>query len=299
VRAWASLFPILRAAPLIGRTFTEQENEIGNENVAILSYQLWVRRFGSDASIVGKTIVLNGVSTTVIGIMKPDFRYPSRVAELWTPLTVTADEYTHRTWGSYSAVARLKPGVTLDQARADLRVVSADLARQYADNKEIGAGITPLLEDMVGRLEQPLFVLLGAVGAMLLIGCANLTNLLLARGLSRRREIAVRTALGASRGRLVEQSITELVPLLALGAAAGLLTATWVLRALVPVLPPDLPRTEGIGISLPVLGFTTLVVVVIALLVGVWPAVDAARSGVSAGLSELSRGSTGTGAGHA
>ena len=294
VRAWASLFPILRAKPLIGRTFTEQENEIGNENVAILSYQLWVRRFGSDRTIVGKTIVLNGVSTTVIGIMKPDFRYPSRVAELWTPLTVTADEYTHRTWGSYSAVARLKPGVTLDQARADLRVVSADLARQYADNKEIGAGITPLLEDMVGRLEQPLFVLLGAVGAMLLIGCANLTNLLLARGLSRRREIAVRTALGASRGRLVEQSITELVPLLALGAAAGLLTATWVLRALVPVLPPDLPRTEGIGISLPVLGFTTLVVVVIALLVGVWPAVDAARSGVSAGLSELSRGSTGT-----
>ncbi len=293
VRAWASLFPILRATPLIGRTFTEQENEIGRENVAVLSYQLWVRRFGSDASIVGKAIVLNGVSTTVIGIMKPEFGYPSRVAELWTPLTVTADEYTHRTWGSYSAVARLKPGVTLDQARADLRVVSADLARQYADNKEIGAGITPLLEDMVGRLEQPLFVLLGAVGAMLLIGCANLTNLLLARGLSRRREIAVRTALGASRGRLVEQSITELVPLLALGAAAGLLTATWVLHALVPVLPADLPRTEGIGISLPVLGFTTLVVVVIALLVGVWPAVDAARSGVSAGLSELSRGSTG------
>jgi len=156
VRAWASLFPILRAAPLIGRTFTEQENEIGNENVAILSYQLWVRRFGSDRTIVGKTIVLNGVSTTVIGIMKPDFRYPSRVAELWTPLTVTADEYTHRTWGSYSAVARLKPGVTLDQARADLRVVSADLARQYADNKEIGAGITPLLEDMVGRLDAHL-----------------------------------------------------------------------------------------------------------------------------------------------
>jgi putative ABC transport system permease protein len=294
VRAWAGLFPILRAKPLIGRTFTEQENEIGHENVAVLSHQLWVRRFGSDASVVGKAIVLNGVPTTVIGVMKPEFRYPSRLAELWTPLTVTADEYTHRTWGSYSAVARLKPGVTLDQARADLHVVSADLARQYADNKEIEAGITPLLEDMVGQLEQPLFVLLGAVAAMLLIGCANLTNLLLARGLSRRREIAVRTALGASRARLVEQSITELVPLLALGAAAGLLTATWVLRALVPVLPADLPRTEGIGINLPVLGFTTLVVMVIALLVGVWPAIDAARSGVSAGLSELSRGSTGT-----
>ena len=294
VRAWASLFPILRAKPLIGRTFTEQENEIGRENVAVLSYQLWVSHFGSDASIIGKTIVLNGVPTTVIGVMKPEFQYPSRQAELWTPLTIPADEYNHRSWGSYRAVARLKPGVTLDQARADLHVVSADLSRQYPVNKEIEAGITPLLEDMVGRLEQPLFVLLGAVGAMLLIGCANLTNLLLARGLSRRREIAVRTALGASRARLVEQSITELVPLLALGAAAGLLTATWVLRALVPLLPADLPRTEGIGINLPVLGFTTLVVMVIALLVGVWPAVDAARSGVSAGLSELSRGSTGT-----
>jgi putative ABC transport system permease protein len=292
-RVWASLFPILRAEPLIGRTFTETENEIGHENVVVLSHRLWVRRFGADPSIVGRTVPLNGVPTTVVGVMKPGFRYPSRDFELWAPLTVPADEYTHRTWGSYSAVARLKPGVTLEQARADLNVVSANLARQYTDNKEIEVGITQLLEDMVGRLEQPLFVLLGAVAALLLIGCANVTNLLLARGFSRRRELAVRTALGATRGRLVEQSITELVPLLALGAVLGLLTAAAALRALMPLLPENLPRTESIGINLPVLGFATATVIVIALLVGVWPSVDAARSGLSAGLGDLSRGSTG------
>ena len=292
-RVWASLFPILRAEPLIGRTFTEDANEIGHENVVVLSHPLWVRRFGADPSIVGKTVPLNGVPTTVVAVMKPGFRYPNRDCELWAPLTIPADEYTHRSWGSYSAVARLKPGITLEQARADLDVVSANLARQYAANKEMGAGVTPLLEDMVGRLEQPLFVLLGAVAGLLLIGCANVTNLLLARGLSRRRELAVRTALGATRGRLVEQSITELVPLLALGAILGVLTAALALRALVPLLPEDLPRAEAIGINLPVLGFATAIVVVIALLVGAWPAVDAARSGVSAGLGELSRGSTG------
>jgi len=292
-RVWASVFPILRAKPLLGRAFTEEANEIGHENVVVLSHQLWVRRFGADPSIVGKTVPLNGVPTTVIGVMKPGFRYPNRDCELWAPLTIPAEEYNHRSWGSYSAVARLKPGIMLEHARADLDVVSANLARQYAANKEMGVGITPLLEDMVGRLEQPLFVLLGAVAALLLIGCANVTNLLLARGLSRRRELAVRTTLGATRGRLVEQSITELVPLLALGTALGLLTAGGALRALVPLLPADLPRTESIAINLPVLGFATAIVIVIALLVGVWPAVDAARSGVSPGLGELSRGSTG------
>src|SRR5678816_4636359 len=163
--------------------------------------------------------------------MKPDFRYPTREVELWVPLVIPPGELELRTAGSYSAVARLKPGVTLAQAHDDMRRVSADLAQTYRDNARIGVGLAPLLDDMVGGVRRPLYVLLGAVGAMLLIGCANLTNLLLARGVGRRRELAVRTALGASRGRLIEQSISELVPLLALGAAAGLLTAAWVLRA--------------------------------------------------------------------
>jgi putative ABC transport system permease protein len=291
-RVSANLFPILRVAPLLGRTFTDDENEIGREHVVVLSHALWMRRFGGDPSLVGRTIPLNGVPTTVIGIMKPDFRYPSRTVELWAPVAIPADEYTRRFWMSYSAVARLKPDVTAEQARADLESVSANLARQYAANRNMEVGFAPLLDDMVSRLERPLFVLLGAVGAMLLIGCANLTNLLLARGVARRRELAVRTALGASRGRLIEQSLAELLPLFALGGVFGLMTAIWVIRALVPVLPADLPRAEAIAINLPVLAFTTVVIVVIAALVGIWPAVDAARSGVSSGLTELSRSST-------
>jgi putative ABC transport system permease protein len=293
-RVSAGLFSILRVTPLHGRTFTQDENEIGHEHVVVLSHLLWVRQFGADPSILGRTISLNGAPTTVVGIMKPDFLYPSRDIELWVPVTVDADEYQHRSWGSYSAVARLKPGVTLEQAGADLNVVSANLARQFQVNTNIRVGFAPLLDDMVGGVRRPLFVLLGAVAAMLLIGCANLTNLLLARGVARRRELAVRTALGASRGRLVEQSITELVPLLALGATLGLLTASWVVHALVPLLPADLPRAEAIGIHLPVLGFTMVVVIVVALLVGVWPAVDAANHSVTSAIAELSRGATGS-----
>jgi putative ABC transport system permease protein len=291
-RVWASFFSVLRASPQLGRPFTEAEEHAGRENVVVLSHALWVRRFSADRSIVGRTIRLNSVPTTVIGVMKPDFRYPTREVELWVPLVIPPGELALRTAGSYSAVARLKPGVTLQQAHDDMRRVSADLARTYPDNAQIGVGLAPLLDDMVGGVRRPLYVLLGAVGAMLLIGCANLTNLLLARGVGRRRELAVRTALGASRGRLIEQSISELVPLLAFGGVLGLLVATWVVRALVPLLPADLPRAESIAISLPVLGFTTVVVALVAFLVTIWPAVDAARSSVSLGLVELSRGST-------
>jgi len=291
-RVWASFFPVLQVSPLLGRPFTEAEEQFGHENVVVLSHPLWVRRFGSDPSIVGRVILLNGVPTTVIGVMKPEFRYPSRDFELWVPLTIPPDEFNFRTAGSYSAVARLKPGVTLEQARADMHRVSRDLARQYAENANLEVGMALLHDDMVGGMRRPLFVLLSAVGAMLLIGCANLTNLLVVRGVARRRELAIRSALGASRGRLVEQSITELLPLLALGAALGLLAATWLLHALMPLLPADLPRAEAIGISLPVLGFTAAVVITVAFLVGIWPAAQASGSGVRLGLTELTRGST-------
>jgi putative ABC transport system permease protein len=290
-RVSASLFPILRVAPLLGRTFRNDENEIGHENVVVLSHALWVRNFGSDPAIVGRTIPLNGVATTVVGVMKPDFWYPNRETELWVPISVDAEEYKQRTAGSYRPIARLKPGVTLEQAQADLHVVSANLARVHGANTNIEVAIVPLLDDMVGTVRRPLFILLGAVGAMLLIGCANVANLVLARGVVRRRELAVRTALGASRARLVEQSLAELLPLLALGSALGIVTAIWVVHALVPFLPADLPRTDAIAIHLPVLGFATGVVVIVAVLVGVWPAFSAAKCTVTSTVAELSRGS--------
>jgi putative ABC transport system permease protein len=291
-RVSASFFPVLRVSPLLGRTFAETENEIGRDNVVVLSHALWVRRFDANPSIVGRVIRLNGVPMTVLGVMKPDFRYPGQEIELWVPLTVPAQEYLQRTSGSYSVIARLKSTVTLDQARADLHRVSAALARQYRANERIEVGIAPLRDDMVSGVRRPLFVLLGAVGAMLLIGCANLTNLLLARGVSRRRELAIRTALGASRGQLAEASLTELVPLLALGGALGVVTATGMVRAIAPLLPVDLPRTQEIGIHLPVLAFSAVVVLVVALLVGLWPALAAARTTPHDSLADLSRGAT-------
>ena len=291
-RVWASFFPVLRVTPFLGRAFTEAEEQFGHENVVVLSHALWVRRFGAEPSIVGRTIPLNGVPTTVIGVMKPDFQFPSRDYELWVPLTIPADEYQYRTAGSYSAIARLKPGVTIEQARSDLHVVSANLARQHSANAALEVGMAPLLDDMVGGTRRPLLILLGAVGVLLLIGCANIANLLLARGVARRRELAVRTALGASRKRLIEQSVTELAPLFALGAVLGLLTAAVFIRAVMPLLPADLPRVEGIGINMPVLAFTTAIVIVVAVLVTMWPAIVAARRGITATIAELSRGST-------
>lgn len=288
----SSLFPILRVSPLLGRTFSESENEIGRDNVVVLSHALWSRRFDADPSIVGRVIRLNGVPMTIVGVMKPDFRYPGREIELWVPLTVPAEEYLQRTAGSYSVIARLKPGITLDQARSDLHRVSASLARQYKENERIEVGLAPLRDDMVGGVRRPLFVLLGAVGAMLLIGCANLTNLLLARGVARRRELAIRTALGATRGHLAEASLSELVPLLALGGVLGMFTAAGVVRAVAPLLPVGLPRIEEIGIHLPVLAFSVAVVIAVALLVGVWPALAAARTSPGESLTDLSRGAT-------
>jgi putative ABC transport system permease protein len=195
---------------------------------------------------------------------------------------------------SYLSVARLKPGVTVAQAQAEMNVISTQIAREHpAENEGIGAEVAPMLADTVSAVRTPLYVLLAAVAAMLLIGCANLTNLLLARSLARQRELSVRAALGASRVRLIAQAVTELVPLLGGGAALGLVGAAWAIRALVPLLPSDLPRVENIGLHLPVLAGAVLTLAAIALFVGVWPALEASRGGLSAAAIDLSRGNTG------
>jgi putative ABC transport system permease protein len=294
-RVSANLFPVLRVSPLLGRTFTEEEDEIGHEQVAILSYGLWQRRFGGDPSVVGRTISLSGVPHTVVGVMQKDFAYPTREYQIYTPLTFDPQELVNRLNYSYLAVARLKPGVTLEQARAEMNIIAAQIEREHPKEAEgLGADVLPTHDDTVSEIRAPLYLLLGAVVVMLLIGCANLANLLLARALVRQRELSVRAALGASRSRLITQSIAELVPLLAIGGVAGLVAATWVVSALVPLLPSDVPRVENIGLQVPVLAAAMATLLLIALFVGIWPALEASRGGLAASVTDLSRGATGS-----
>ena len=294
-RVSANLFPVLRVTPLIGRTFSEDEDEIGHERVALLGYRLWQRRFGSDPAIVGRTILLSGVPHVVVGVMRRDFAFPTREYEIYTPLTFDPEELVNRMNYSYLAVARLKPRVTPEQARAEIVALAAQIEREHPkENADISADVAPMLADTVATVRTPLYILLAAVGAMLLIGCANLANLLLARALVRQRELAVRAALGAARGRLILQSITELVPLLVAGGALGVVAAAWAIDILVPLLPADVPRVENVGLHLPVLAFTAATLAVIAIFSGLWPALEAARGGLAASVADLSRSTTGS-----
>jgi len=293
-RVEAKLFPVLRVSPMLGRGFSEEEDEIGHENVAILSYGLWKRRFGGDPAVVGRSILLSGTPHTVVGVMGPAFAYPTRDYEIWTPLTFDPQELVNRQNYSYLAIARLKPAVTVEQAGAEMNMISAQLEREHPkENIGIGSDVAPMHADTVATVRTPLYVLLGAVSAMLLIGCANLANLLLARALVRQRELAVRAALGAGQARLVMQSIAELVPMLIAGGVLALVIAAAAIDALVPLLPSDVPRAENIGLQFPVMGFATATLALIAVLVGAWPALNASRSGLSACATDLSRSVTG------
>ena len=282
-RVSANLFPVLQVTPLIGRTFTEDEDEIGHDRVAVLGYGLWQRRFGGDPAVVGRSISLNGEPHVVVGVMRRDFAFPTRDYEIYTPLTFDPQELVNRMNYSYLAVARLRPGVSVEQAQAELSMLASQIEREHPkENEGIGAAVAPMLDDTVAAVRAPLFVLLAAVGAMLLIGCANLANLLLARALVRQRELAVRAALGASRGRLVVQSIAELAPLVAVGGALGVIAAAWAIDVVVPLLPADLPRVENIGLHGPVVAASGATLALIALFAGVWPALEAARGGLAA-----------------
>ena len=286
----ANLFPLLGVDPQIGRTFTAAEDQPGSNKVALLSYALWQRRFGADNSIVGKTINLNGESYTVVGVMPARFQFPTSDDQIWAPIAFTNEERANRDRHYLQVLGRLKPGVSLEQAQTEMNTIAARLQQQYPDsNTDLGAAVTSLHEHLVGDIKPALLILLGAVGLVLLIACANVANLLLARAAVRQKEIAVRVALGARRQRLIRQFLTESILLSTIGGVVGLAVAYGGLMLLRAFIPENISQAGQISIDLKVLGFTLLVSVITGLIFGLAPALQAARFNQTETLKEGGR----------
>ncbi|MFL6213550.1 MAG: ABC transporter permease [Blastocatellia bacterium] len=289
-------FEVLGVPPQIGRTFTPDEDKPNSANVIVLSYGLWQRRFGGDPGIIGNAITINGRPFTVVGIMPAEFKHPrpeaNRQAEMWTPLQVDYAKAGRR--GDYlGVIARLKPGAAIEQARAEMTTIAAHLEQQYPDsNSNWGTIVVPLHERFVGDVRPVLIVLLGAVGFLLLIACANVANLLLARAAARQKEMAIRTALGARRWRIIRQLLTESVLLAVIGGALGLLLAVWGIEALIALSPGNIPRISEIHVDARVLAFTFGVSLITGVLFGLFPALQAANPNLNETLKEGGRGTT-------
>ena len=291
--ATANLFDVLGVDPQMGRVFTKDEEQIGQDKVAVLSYGLWQRRFGKDPNIIGQQILVSDVSRTVIGVMPASFQYPYKEADIWVPLAVDDNRKQARGSFGYWVIGKLKPGVSIDQARAEMGSIASSLESQYPDQLEgLGSNLVPLHEQVTGKVRPALLVLLGTVAFVLLIACANVANLLLARAAGREREIAIRTALGASRTRLIRQLLTESALMGIAGGVVGLLIAQWGLRALIALSPEDIPRLDQIGIDGRVLGFTLLISLATGFLFGVVPALQASKPDLNESLKEGGRSST-------
>jgi putative ABC transport system permease protein len=289
-RVSASLFRLLGVNPELGRTFLPEEDHPGGNHVVILSHALWQRRFGSDRAIVGRSINLDGQSFTVVGVMPRNFQFPNRTDQLWVPIAFSAKEAGERGNHYLQVIARMKPGVSLQQAQAEMTTIATRLQQQYPQtNTSIGAVITPLHEHVVGNIRSALLILLGAVAFVLLIACANVANLLLARAAVRQKEIALRLALGASRSRMTRQFLTESVLLSAFGGGFGLLLTIVGLDVLKRFIPPNISQVQAIAIDTKVLSFTILVSVATGLLFGLAPAAQLANSDLNDTLKETGR----------
>jgi putative ABC transport system permease protein len=284
--ATANLFSVLRLTPLLGRTFTADDEGASATPVVVLSRTLWVRRFGADPGIVGRDILLDGAKHTVIGVVPPAFNYPSKKAEVYVPAFFTPAQLAQRDNHSDWVVGRLKPGVTVAEAQAEMGAVAKSLEKDYPEsNTNVGVAVVPLHEDLASGsallgesdVRDTLFVLLGAVAVVLLITCANIANLLLARGAARRRELAVRQALGANQARVLRQLLTESVVLASLGLVVGIAFSAASLGYLSRLIPGTMPSGTVPALDLRVLGFTCGVTFLTALLFGVGPALAAAR----------------------
>jgi len=289
----ANTFSLLGIKPWLGRNFLPEEETYGKHHVVLLSYEAWQRRFSGDPGVIGQGLTLNGEPYEVIGVLPPHVQYPDPHLELWTPLAFSPDQLSQRHNHTYSAIGRLKPGVTLAAARAQMDLIASRMAATDEQNKGWGAEVYPMLEIQVGDSRRLLLVLLGSVGLVLLIGCANIANLLLARASSRGREFAVRAALGAGRGQIIRQLLTESVLLAGLGGLTGILVAWLVLAVLLRVSPPDLPRiAEGVSLDGRTLVFTFGISLLAGLMFGLAPALQMARQTMARELNEATSGSS-------
>jgi putative ABC transport system permease protein len=288
-----SMFQALGVKPLLGRVLAEDENQVDNPApVLLISSRFWQRHFNNDPHVIGTTMRVDGVVKTIIGVMPPNFYVWEDQADFWTPLNWTHTE-VRSTQYTMGVVARLKPGVPLKQAQAEMDTLASQLAISDPDrNKKRGAVVQTMTESLYGGLRSPLLLLQGAVAIVLLIGCANVAGLLLARAASRRTEIAIRTAIGAGRWRIIRQLITESVPLSLLGGLAGIFLAWGGLRLFVATAPPGFPRLNELSLDLPVLGFTVLVAMLTAVLFGIVPAIQASNPDLVGSLKESGRSGT-------
>jgi putative ABC transport system permease protein len=294
-RVSANLFKVLGSSPALGRTFTEGE-EVGHEAVAVLSDRLWRRSFGADPTIIGRAINLSGIPHIVVGVMRPDFQYPGREFQIWTPLIVDPAVLSRKLPGyDWLAVARLKPGVSLAQAQSEMDTIAKRLSATYPNtNPNTGVAVVPMLDSTVEPVRLALYTVFAAVTCLLVIACLNLASLLGARMTSRSREFAVRLALGASRGRLALQAVAEVAPVLLAGGVLGIAAAAWGVAAFIPLAPTTLPRVESIGVNGPVLAFSIVMLVATGLVAALLPAIQAWRSELTNATREDSRSSFGS-----
>jgi predicted permease len=283
----ADFFPLLGVNPELGRTFLPEEDRPGANKVAVISHKFWESRFGGDRAIIGKEILLDGEGYQVIGVMPAGFQFIKDFINLWVPMGMTQRELADRNSHYLLVAGKMKPGVSLEQANSDIQTIQRRIARDYPNEAgEISAYVIPLREELAGDVDRPLIVLMAAVGFVLLIACANIANLLLARAASRHKEIAIRTALGASRGRILRQLLTESVLLSAVGAVVGLLFAAASFSFLEKMIPEGMALATELSIDSRVLGYTLLISLITGVIFGLAPALQASNPDLNRALKQ-------------
>jgi putative ABC transport system permease protein len=288
----SGFFAVLGVQPALGRAFVPEDDKPDTVTVAIISHGLWKRRFGSDPGIIGKQVQISARQITILGVMPPGFEFPEQT-QIWTTSAVKLSDEP-RDNRSWQAIARLNPGVDVKQAQSRISAINAQHAKEFPDtNKGWDAYLSVLHERIVRQVKPSLIALLGAVGLVLLIACANVANLLLARGAARQKEIAVRAAMGASRGRVVRQMLTESILLSAIGGIAGMILSVWLTDVLLSILPEGAPRMDQVGIDYRVLSFAFGISALTGILFGLVPALQASKLDVTSALKEGGRNAEG------